>query len=234
MLNMVNTKKPIAIITGGNKGLGFEACRQLGTDGYHVILTALDIKRGELAAAELRRQGCEVTFRQLDVSDQRSIEQFAAWVTNHHKPVDVLLNNAAIALDGFDASVVRQTLAVNFYGARDVTDCIAPCLAKGARVVMVSSGLGQLSCLGPQLRAVFSAPDLTRPGLAAAMQAFVADVEANRHQQAGWPNSAYNVSKVGLNALTRILARELENRSIMVIAVCPGWVRTDMGGHHAA
>ena len=134
--------------------------------------------------------------------------------------------------------MARKTLAANFYGARDLTDLVTPALtpalARGANIVMVSSGLGALSCLGTKLRKIFASPRLTRDQLSEALHGFVTDVEADRHRQAGWPSSAYNVSKVGLNALTRVLARELADRGIRVNAVCPGWVRTNMGGNHAA
>jgi NAD(P)-dependent dehydrogenase (short-subunit alcohol dehydrogenase family) len=100
----------------------------------------------------------------------------------------------------------------------------------GGSVVMVSSGLGEVSCLAPLLRKRFVSPGLARDELVALVRSFVRDVETGRHTEAGWPSSAYQVSKVGLNALTRVLARELAPRRVRVNAVCPGWVRTDMGG----
>ena len=231
---MAHPRQPVAIVTGGNKGLGLETCRQLCAANYRVVLTARDPARGEIATEDLRDNGYDVTFQQLDVSKQPSIERFANWVAGDLKQIDALVNNAAIAMDGFNATVARETLAANFYGARDLTDLLSPNLARGANIVMVSSGLGALSCLGRKLRKVFASPTLTRDGLSQAMHAFVADVEADRHRAAGWPSSAYNVSKVGLNALTRVLAGELADRTIRVNAVCPGWVRTDMGGTQAA
>jgi carbonyl reductase 1 len=86
------------------------------------------------------------------------------------------------------------------------------------------------SCLAPALRERLFSPELTRDDLVQLVRTFVADVESGRHTAAGWPSSAYRVSKVGLNALTRVLARELAPRRIRVNAVCPGWVRTDMAG----
>ena len=204
------SERPVAIVTGGNKGLGLETCRQLSGLGYKVVLTARDAVRGS------------------------SIDRFSAWVATELKRVDALVNNAAVALDGFDGDVARHTLATNFLGARDLTDAVAANFSPGANVVMVSSGLGQLSCLGPDLRRVLAAKTLTRDQLFQAMESFVADVDADRNREAGWPSSAYNVSKVGINALTRLLAREFATRGIKVNAVCPGWVRTDMGGRQAA
>ena len=98
---------------------------------------------------------------------------------------------------------------------------------------MVSSGMGQVAGLPPALQAEFLEPTLTRARLIALLQRFVQDVEAGQHVQHGWPSNAYRVSKVGLNALTRVLARELASTAIRINAVCPGWVRTDMGGPNA-
>ncbi len=231
---MTDSPQPVAIVTGGNKGLGLETCKQLCTAGYQVVLTARDNERGRIAAEGLREGGTDVVFQQLDITSQPSIERFAAWAVGDLERIDALVNNAAVALDGFNSTVARKTLAANFYGARDLTDLVTPALVRGANIVMVSSGLGALSCLGTKLRKIFASPRLTRDQLSEALHGFVTDVEADRHHPAGWPSSAYNVSKVGLNALTRVLAQELADRGIRVNAVCPGWVRTDMGGNHAA
>jgi carbonyl reductase 1 len=105
----------------------------------------------------------------------------------------------------------------------------------GGRIVMMSSGLGALSRFGDRVRRCFGDPELTRDDLVTFVESFVLDVEAGMHEQRGWPSSAYAVSKGALNALTRVLARELADdpRHITVNAVDPGWVRTRMGGENA-
>ena len=139
-------------------------------------------------------------------------------------PLDVLVNNAGIAMKGFDANVVAKTLDTNFFGPLRVTDALAPLVRDGGHIANVSSGMGDLSIFSsPELRAFFAKVD-DREALVQKMREFIAD-------QRGWPQSAYSVSKAGLNALTRILARELPR--LHVNAVCPGWVKTDMGGDHA-
>ena len=208
--------------------------QRMVSHGYHVVVTARDIGRGKRAADDLQRDGCDIMFQQLDISKAHSIERFSGWVAGNLDQIDALVNNAAVAKDGFDTTVAGETLKTNFYGARDLTDLMGPSMKDGANIVMVSSGLGELSCLGATLRKMFASPALTHEQLTDAMDAFVADVEADRYRQAGWPGSAYNVSKVGINALTKVFARELTDRRIKVNAVCPGWVRTDMGGNHAA
>lgn len=231
------TKQPatrqIAVVTGGNRGIGLEVCRQLGEQGYRVILTCRDESLGIQARDQLRGQGLEMEFTPLDVSDPHSIARLADHANQAWGRLDVLINNAGISLDGFNAKVVQQTLAVNFQGVKEVTSGLLPLLGAGSRIVMVSSGMGEVSCLSPALRQVFMDPGLDREGLERLIQDFAQAVEGQRHSEAGWPSSAYRVSKVALNALTRVLSAELRSSGILVNAVCPGWVRTGMGGNSA-
>jgi NAD(P)-dependent dehydrogenase (short-subunit alcohol dehydrogenase family) len=142
-----------------------------------------------------------------------------------------LVNNAGIALRGFNAEIAKKTIAVNFTGAMQVTDALLPLINDGGSIVMVSSGLGELDGLPPKLLRTFSDPKLTKPRLIELMDHFVRDVEAGQHEKNGWPSSAYRVSKIGLNALARIYARNTPR--VRVNSACPGWVRTDMGGSGA-
>ncbi len=223
----------IAAVTGGNRGIGLEVCRQLGQRGYRVILTCRDESLGSKARDQLRGQGLDVEFAPLDVSDPQSIARFADHAKQACGRLDVLINNAGVSLDGFNAKVVQQTLAVNFQGALEVTSRLLPLLGAGGRIVMVSSGMGEISCLSPALRQVFMDPGLDREGLERLIRDFARAVESQEHSEAGWPSSAYRVSKVALNALTRVLSAELREAGILVNAVCPGWVRTGMGGKSA-
>jgi NAD(P)-dependent dehydrogenase (short-subunit alcohol dehydrogenase family) len=216
-----------ALVTGGNRGLGLEVCRQLGHRGYEIVLTS---RAPTDVALALRAEGITIEHHSLDVADPRSAAKLAA---DLKAPIDTLVNNSGISMDGFDANVAEKTLATNFFGALHVTEALLPHVRDGGNIVMVSSGLGSISILAPHLRAELLAPDLTREALARRMQDFIDDVKAGRHAQNGWPSSAYGVSKVGINALARVYARELAPRRIRVNAVCPGWVRTAMGGRGA-
>ncbi len=213
-----------ALITGGSRGIGREVARQLAAAGLDVTITARDAEVARRVAADIGTHG-EV----LDVSDPASVAALSERLTGD---LDVLVNNAGVALDGFDAEVVRRTAAVNLFGVIGLTDALLPRLAAGARIVNVSSGLGALDGLSPRLHADFDTDALDRAGLRARVAAFAEAVAAGRHTAEGWPSSAYRISKVGLNAFTRRLHVELADdpRGIRVVAVCPGWVRTDMGG----
>jgi carbonyl reductase 1 len=224
--------KLVALVTGGNRGIGLEIGRQLARKGITVVLGSRDAQAGREAARALAAEGLPVEHGQLDVSSEASIDALAGEIQARHAGLDVLVNNAGIAMDGFDAEVARRTLDVNFFGSLRVTDRFLPMLRAGARVVLLSSGLGRTNDLPAALRARLKAKNMVRADLVALMRSFVADVAAGTHAAAGWPSSAYRVSKMGVNALAGVLARELaaDPRKILVNAACPGWVRTAMGG----
>jgi NAD(P)-dependent dehydrogenase (short-subunit alcohol dehydrogenase family) len=191
----------VALVTGANRGIGLEVCRQLAQRGYVAVLGARDPERGERAAAELREQGLDVRACQLDVSEPASVEAAAGWMQDELGRVDAVVNNAAILYDtwqrGVDADLdqVRAALDTNLLGAWRVVQGLLGLLRQSpaGRIVNVSSGAGALNDMG-----------------------------------GGTP--AYRTSKAALNALTRILAAELRADRILVNAICPGWVATDMGG----
>jgi NAD(P)-dependent dehydrogenase (short-subunit alcohol dehydrogenase family) len=195
------------VVTGGNRGIGFEICRQFAKrgGGFRVVLTARDEKKGNAAARKLRGDGLEVDFHALDVTDEKSIRALAAWLDSNCKRCDVLVNNAGIMADPRGSRVLdsrletwHETLATNLIGPLLLIQSLVPLMKKNGygRVVNMSSGQGQLSDMGP-----------------------------------GTP--AYRVSKTALNALTRTLAAELKGSGILVNSMCPGWVKTDMGGASA-
>lgn len=210
-----------ALVTGAGRGIGRAVALALVERGWSVVAAIRDPAAAPPGTSAER----------LDVADGASIAALAARWSG---PLDLLVNNSGVALDGFDAEVVRATLAVNLLGALALTDALLPFVPDGGRVVMVSSGLGELAGVPAATRARFTAPGLDRAAVRAHAEAFRAAVAAGRHGEEGWPSSAYRVSKVGLNAVARLLADELRPRRIAVNAVCPGWVRTDMGGPGAS
>jgi NAD(P)-dependent dehydrogenase (short-subunit alcohol dehydrogenase family) len=198
---MMDKPVRIALITGANRGIGFEVCRKLASQGFVVLLAARDAAKAETAARKLGNDGT-VESLLLDVADIASIEKAAEVVAGRYGYLDVLINNAGINYDTWETAenadidgTVQDTIRTNLLGPWQVSKAFLPLLRKSraARIVNVSSEAGSLARMG-----------------------------------AGPP--AYQVTKAGLNALTRTLAGELRNAGILVNAVCPGWVATDMGG----
>ncbi|MDC0716314.1 SDR family NAD(P)-dependent oxidoreductase [Nannocystis bainbridge] len=227
----MTARLPLALVTGANRGLGLEVCRQLRDRGYRVILTARDPERGREAARDLG-----VEFLPLDVGDSASVARLVAELRRlDPEGLDVVVANAGVALDGFDAQVAATTVDTNYFGVLRVVEGVLPLLRQDARLVLVSSGVGQRDLLSADLRARLDLDTLTRDELSAFMQQFVDDVQAGRHREAGWPGTAYGTSKIGVTALAHLLARDLagDPRHLDIVAVCPGWVRTAMGGPNA-
>ena len=233
MLGAMAAAARTALVTGASRGLGRETARQLAAGGFRVIVTARDAAQARATADALGGAATALPLP-LDVADPGEIAAAADHLRAAGTALDVLVNNAGIAMDGFNADVARRTIDVNFFGPLRVTEAMLPLVARGGTIVMVSSGMGELAAVDASLRARFTAPALTRDGVAALTREFVADVAAGHHRERGWPSSAYRVSKISLNALVRVWAPELAARGIIINAVCPGWVRTDMGGRGAS
>lgn len=222
------------LVTGASRGLGLEVTRQLAAAAHDVIAGVRDAASAQRTMRDLGSLAGSIRVVTLDVTDADGVRVMASSLAESPGRIDVVVNNAGASFDGFDASVAERTVDTNYRGAARVTDAVSPLLPRGGRIVMVSSGMGELSALSPELRRRFADPALSRESLDALVARFVADVREGRHAERGWPSNAYRVSKVAMNALTRILARELADREIAVNAVCPGWVRTDLGGRSAS
>jgi NAD(P)-dependent dehydrogenase (short-subunit alcohol dehydrogenase family) len=191
-------KAHVILVTGGNRGIGREVCRQLRAQGREVLLTARNEAQGRKVAEEL-----DVAFMPLDISDRASITRLAERLEAEGIRLDALVNNAAILpaegadLLEVDADLLDSTLQTNSLGPFFLTRALLDRMNRGSQLVMVSSGAGTF-CEG-----------------------------------VGSYAPLYSLSKTLLNVFTRHLARELHGRKIAVNAVCPGWVRTDMGGSSA-
>lgn len=198
---MSRKSSPLALVTGANRGIGFEVCRQLAQRGFFVILTARDAAKARMAAEKLEAAG-HVEPLVLDVAVPCTIKKAATEVAERYGYLDVLINNAGINYDTWETAAnadidgtVMDTITTNLLGPWRICQAFLPLLRKrrAARIVNVSSESGSLASMA-----------------------------------AGPP--AYQVTKAALNALTRTLAGELRAEGILVNSVCPGWVATDMGG----
>lgn len=196
--------KKIAAVTGGNRGIGFQICRDLAKKGFKVLLTARDPERGNRSARNLQDEGLDVEFYPLDVISTESIDKFSEKVLAEFGQLHVLVNNAAILPDEISPALsvgleeVRETIETNVYGVLRLSQKLIPTMIENnyGRIINLSSGMGQLSDMG-----------------------------------SGY--LAYRVSKTALNAVTRVLAQETSGYDIQINAVDPGWVKTDMGGPNA-
>ncbi len=223
----------IAVVTGGNRGLGFETSRRLARLGMRVVLTSRDEAKGKEAAQRLSIEGSHVAWLPLDVTNPAGAESLAGDILQNFGSIDVLVNNAGVGTLSADGDGLSHTLEVNIYGAIRVTDTLLPLMRGRGRIVMVSSGMGALSGLSPWLRKNLGDPAITRDQLLDVLEAFEGGSSPEFPRHGRGSDAPYRVSKAALNAFTRILARELSGTDILVNAVCPGWVRTDMGGPSA-
>ena len=226
----------VALVTGGNRGIGFEICEQLGSQSIHIVLTSRDAKRGAEASDKLARAGIRAESLDVDVCVTADLDRLVEHIRERHGGLDILVNNAGVAMSGFDEEVVRTTMATNFFAPLELSDRLLPLMRSRGRIVMVSSGMGERSFLPAHLAQQFDG-QMSRDSLIDLMNQFIDDVASGTHEERGWPSSAYRMSKIALNKITEILAAELtaagDDRQILVNAACPGWVRTDMGGPHA-
>ncbi|KAA3653496.1 MAG: SDR family NAD(P)-dependent oxidoreductase [Calditrichaeota bacterium] len=202
--------KKLALVTGANRGIGFEVCKQLLQNGMHVILTSRNEEKGKIAAEKLNDDGKQIEFYKIDLENPATFKMAKEELENAHDRLDILVNNAGIDLEfspdelvgasalNPDYDDVLQTITINTVRTMQLTNTLMPLLSKSedARIINVSSSMGQFKSMGTG-------------------------------------SIGYRISKAGLNVVTSVFSKELEHTKIKFNSVCPGWVKTDMGGKHA-
>lgn len=209
---MTTAEKRTALVTGANKGIGFEIARQLAQKDITVLIGARDQDRGITASEQLQSEGLDVHFILLDVIRATSIEAAIGKIKDDFRRLDILVNNAGIMIDSqsgileLDPVVFQNTLETNAIGPLLLSQaCVRIMKANGyGRIVNMASTLGSLT-------------EMANPN----------------SSHAAVYSPAYRLSKTLLNGITVILAKELSGTNILVNSACPGWVRTDLGGDQA-
>ena len=203
---MVTMEKRLAVVTGANRGIGLEVARQLARKGLRVILTSRDQKRGLEAQKALAKEGFEVFWHELDVTRRRSVAALARYLSKEHGRADVLVNNAGIMTDKSATSVLDES-------EEQLHDTLETNFFGALRMCQAVVPLMQKHHYG---RVVNLSSGL------------------GQLDDMGDGHAAYRTSKTALNALTRMVAAATAGDNIRVNSMCPGWVRTDMGGPHAS
>jgi NAD(P)-dependent dehydrogenase (short-subunit alcohol dehydrogenase family) len=204
--------KKVALVTGANKGIGFEISKQLALKGITVIMGARDGEKGRAACSRLQEQGLSVLFQTIDVTRSDSIATAIKNIEEKQGRMDVLVNNAGILIDyqmtsmDLDPDTLSRTLLTNAYGPMILCQHCIPFMENDGygRIVNMASTLGSLT-------------DMTDP----------------ESSYGGLEVPAYRLSKTLLNAITALYAKLTRGKNILVNSACPGWVRTDMGGKEA-
>lgn len=203
-------KSKVALITGANKGIGFETAKRLGALGFKILVGSRDEERGKKALTKLVEEGIQAHLILLDVTKQESIDDAKKQIEKEFGSLDVLINNVGISIDNgvspseLELSILKETFETNFFGMFAVTKAMLPLLKKSpcGRVVNLSSGLGSLY--------------------------INSDPESEFYN---FNLLAYQSSKTAVNALTVMLAKEYINTTIKINAADPGFTATDLNGH---
>jgi carbonyl reductase 1 len=246
----------VAAVTGANKGIGLAIVRQLalqyprspfsgnGSIPLLIYLTARNESRGQQALKDIRADPkledakalqedgglTSVQYLPLDIDSEKSIDDFASKIKiSHPEGIDFLINNAGMAMDGFDANVVKKTLHCNYYGTMQTMRLLLPHIRDGGRLVNVASTTGHLTSKYSGTIKQRFLNSKTHSDVTALMEDFANAVGSNSYQ-GDWPNTAYAVSKAGVIGMTRAIAIEnaKSGSKILINSCCPGYVNTDM------
>lgn len=236
-------KETVAVVTGANRGIGFEIARQLAKLGLTVILTARDDAQGREAVEKLSSQGLDVAFHPLDIAYKKSIDDFVEWLQTKYGGLEILVNNAAVAFKEHteDNSVkhAETVIKTNYCATKSLTEALLPLFRPspaGARILNISSRLGLLNKLQNETlrKRLGDVEKLSESDIDEFVKMFLKQVEQGTWKSGGWPEvwTDYSVSKLALNAYSRLLSTRLSERperhKISINCYCPGFTMTSM------
>lgn len=246
---MAEAKLRYAVVTGSNKGIGFESVKMLASNGVKVMLTARDEKKGNEAIQKFKQFGLsdQVMFHQLDVTDPATVTSLVEFVKTQFGRLDILVNNAGVSgVNPYEtvgstvdwekltqtSDMAENCLRTNYYGVKETTEAFLPLLklSNSPKIVNVSSQAALLQNIPNEwAKRVFDdIENLTEERIDKVVKEFIKDFKEGSLENKGWPiiMSAYIVSKAAMNSYTRILAKKYPN--ICINCVCPGFVKTDI------
>ncbi|KAA8532146.1 hypothetical protein F0562_006712 [Nyssa sinensis] len=234
------SKDTVAIVTGANKGIGFALVKRLAELGLTVILTARDNAKGLKAVESLRSLRLHVHFCTLDVSDTDSIKTFVSWFKETFQALDILVNNAAVSFNEIHENSVKHAETViktNFYGPKLLTEALLPLFRFSdsiSRILNISSRLGSINKLrNPKIKEMLlNEETLSEEKIEGMVNLFLENVKSGTWKSQGWPEvwTEYAVSKLALNAYSKLLGKCFEGRGLCVNCFCPGFTQTSMTG----
>ncbi|XP_002979924.2 short-chain dehydrogenase/reductase 2b isoform X2 [Selaginella moellendorffii] len=243
------SKDTIALVTGANKGIGLQLARELARRGLTTILTSRDESSGRKAIESLLEEGIDrerLVYHQLDITSPDSVDALADWVSRSYGRIEILINNAGVNSIGVpDLEQAKYVVETNYYGTKRVIEAMVPLLKPGARIVNVSSKVGDFSYLKNEWNAKLEdIATLTPSSIDEMIQEFFRAVEAKEIKARGWPCmgeeiplappeilAGYSLSKIALNAYARIIAEKLaREKEIFFNSMCPGSTSTAMSG----
>jgi len=233
---VTKNKKRIAVVTGSNKGIGWEIANKLCHQGLKCILACRNEEEGKQAADDFCAQGYDAEYRNCDIGSSQNIDQFVEGLREDYQCIHVLVNNAGTAFKEDDSTPFKDqaepTMHTNFFGTLELTRKMLPLLraASDPIIVSVASQAGRLDIFkDSRRRSQISRENLSMQELEHLCSEFIEDVKAERHTENGWPDTCYGMSKAAVIAMTKILARD--NPDITINACCPGKCSTEMTSH---
>eukprot|EP00918_Siedleckia_nematoides_P060920 GHVU01132985.1.p1 GENE.GHVU01132985.1~~GHVU01132985.1.p1 ORF type:complete len:290 (-),score=60.25 GHVU01132985.1:396-1235(-) len=235
--------KKVALVTGGNKGIGYETVRALckKLPDWVVILTARNSQAGEEAVKKLAKENLKATHLQLDITKQESVEALRDQLKSTYGGLDILVNNAGFAFKQAATEGVAEqadvTVGVNYYGTARACKLLFPLLRSGARVVNVASSVATMPATNAAMWKKLGQRDFVKdPSVIEALaREYLESTTSPSHASNGWPTTTYGASKFLVLMLSEHLAltKKPDAHDYLVNACCPGWCRTDMAGDQA-